>query len=131
MTKLLGPDEERFRALADSAPVLIWMSDISGGGIYFNRAWLDFTGRPLEREAVFYWGERDRQLEGESPFDNLMEVEVIAKRKGRRPWQAPFTHSRVYAVLPVSKCLRPKNRKAQERKSTTKRSAPCIQNWNS
>ena len=57
MTKLLGPDEEQFRALADSAPVLIWMSDISRGGIYFNRAWLDFTGRPPEREAGDGWME--------------------------------------------------------------------------
>src|SRR3954451_1922296 len=57
MTELLGPDEERFRALADSAPVLIWMSDTAKGGIYFNRAWLDFTGRSLERETGDGWME--------------------------------------------------------------------------
>jgi PAS domain S-box-containing protein len=57
MSEPLGPDEEHFRALADSAPVLIWMSDISMGGIYFNRAWLDFTGRSLEREVGRGWME--------------------------------------------------------------------------
>ena len=50
--KLPQVDSERvqqeFRVLADSAPVLIWMSGIDRGCSFFNRRWLDFTGVPLE-----------------------------------------------------------------------------------
>jgi PAS domain S-box-containing protein len=37
--------EQRFRLLADTAPVMIWMSGLDKRPTYFNRPWLDFTGR--------------------------------------------------------------------------------------
>ncbi len=49
--------EKRFRTVADSAPVMIWMLDTEGKAIYFNKIWLDFTGRPLERELGDGWRE--------------------------------------------------------------------------
>jgi PAS domain S-box-containing protein len=49
--------EERFRLLADSAPLMIWMSGQSGERTYFNRGWLDVTGRPLEDELGGGWTE--------------------------------------------------------------------------
>ena len=84
MNELLGPDEEQFRALADSAPVLIWMSDISMGGIYFNRAWLDFTGRPLEREAGDGWMEL-LHPEDRAPLKTAQEA-----FDARQPFQVQF-----------------------------------------
>jgi len=48
--QILRESEERFRTLADSAPVLIWMSDAAGCLFYFNRTWLKFVGRELEAE---------------------------------------------------------------------------------
>lgn len=51
----LAESEQRFRRLADSAPVLIWMADSRGGGTYFNRTWLSFTGRFLEQEQGMGW----------------------------------------------------------------------------
>ncbi|HTO85774.1 MAG TPA: PAS domain S-box protein [Methylomirabilota bacterium] len=42
--------EERFRTLADSVPVLIWMSDANGQCIFVNRPWLGYTGRTLMEE---------------------------------------------------------------------------------
>jgi PAS domain S-box-containing protein len=53
----LKENEARFRALADSAPVLIWMSGPHGPCTYFNKTWLDFTGRPLESEVGDGWKE--------------------------------------------------------------------------
>jgi PAS domain S-box-containing protein len=53
----LRESEERFRALADSAPVLIWMADANGQTTYFNRQWLRYTGRTLEEELGYGWAE--------------------------------------------------------------------------
>ena len=47
--------ERRFRLMADSAPVMIWLSDINGRATYFNRAWLEFTGISLEEQLGFGW----------------------------------------------------------------------------
>ena len=42
--------EERFRLMANGAPVMIWMSGTDKRPTYFNQTWLDFTGRTLEAE---------------------------------------------------------------------------------
>jgi PAS domain S-box-containing protein len=42
--------EERFRLMANGAPVMIWMSGTDKRHTYFNQTWLDFTGRTLETE---------------------------------------------------------------------------------
>lgn len=47
--------ETRFRRMADAAPVLIWQSDTGGLCDYFNRPWLDFTGRSLKQELGNGW----------------------------------------------------------------------------
>jgi PAS domain S-box-containing protein len=49
--------EERFRLVANSAPVLIWMSGLDMKCDYFNQAWLDFTGRSLQAELGNGWAE--------------------------------------------------------------------------
>jgi two-component system CheB/CheR fusion protein len=46
---VLRESEGRFRALADSAPVLVWMQDASGC-LFVNRAYLEFLG--LDDQAV-------------------------------------------------------------------------------
>ena len=53
----LRESEERFRLMADSAPVMIWMSDLDKHCIYFNKRWLDFTGRTIEKELSEGWAE--------------------------------------------------------------------------
>ena len=47
----LRESEQRFRRMADAAPVMIWMDDADGMSTYFNKPWLDFTGRTLARGA--------------------------------------------------------------------------------
>jgi PAS domain S-box-containing protein len=44
-----------FRLLADSAPVMTWVADPKGQAVYFNRPWLEFTGRPLEAQTGLGW----------------------------------------------------------------------------
>jgi PAS domain S-box-containing protein len=53
----LRESEARFRTMADSAPVLIWVSEADGSGIFFNQRWLEFTGRTLQQELGFGWVE--------------------------------------------------------------------------
>ena len=49
--------EARFRIMADNAPVMIWMSDTDQLGDYFNKVWLEFTGRTLAQERGTGWME--------------------------------------------------------------------------
>ena len=54
----LQESEERFRLVANTAPVMIWMSDQDKLWNYFNQSWLEFTGRSLEAEVGKDWAER-------------------------------------------------------------------------
>jgi PAS domain S-box-containing protein len=53
----LREGEQRFRLIADSAPVLLWVSGLDKGCTYCNRAWLEFTGRTLEQELGDGWAD--------------------------------------------------------------------------
>ncbi|MCK9396861.1 MAG: CHASE domain-containing protein [Methylobacter sp.] len=57
LTTRLRESEQRFRLLADSAPVLIWMAGSDKLFNYVNKVWLEFTGRALEREQDNGWAD--------------------------------------------------------------------------
>ena len=59
----LRESEHRFRVMADSAPVMMWMSNPEKACIDFNRGWLEFTGRTLWQELGDGW------VEGVHPVD--------------------------------------------------------------
>lgn len=52
---VLSESEERFRLMADTAPTLIWMSGTNKLCTFFNRGWLNFTGRSMEKELGNGW----------------------------------------------------------------------------
>lgn len=49
--------EGRFRLVANTAPVMIWMGGTDKLCTYVNQPWLEFTGRPLEAELGNGWVE--------------------------------------------------------------------------
>ncbi len=53
----LQESEQRFRRMTDAAHMMVWMAGPDKGCIYFNRAWLDFTGRRMEQEVGDGWAE--------------------------------------------------------------------------
>jgi PAS domain S-box-containing protein len=53
----LRQSEERFRKVADTAPVMIWVSGPDKLFTFVNRGWLDFTGGTMERELGDGWAD--------------------------------------------------------------------------
>ncbi|MDP4027831.1 MAG: PAS domain S-box protein [Gallionella sp.] len=49
--------ELQYRTLADSGQALIWISDTNKLCNYFNKVWLEFTGRTFEQEMGNGWAE--------------------------------------------------------------------------
>ncbi|MGH6712906.1 MAG: PAS domain S-box protein, partial [Bradyrhizobium sp.] len=51
----LRESEERFRLIADSAPVPIWVTKLDRTRSFANQAYVDFVGLPFEQAIVFDW----------------------------------------------------------------------------
>jgi len=51
----LRESEERFRMMADSVPVMIWITDKNKQYTYINKIFLKFTGRSIEQELGKGW----------------------------------------------------------------------------
>ena len=51
----LRESEERFRLIADSAPVPMWVTKLDRTRLFANRAYLDFLGLPFEQAIAFDW----------------------------------------------------------------------------
>ena len=81
----LRESEARFRIVADVAPVMIWMSGPDNEGVFYNKGWLEFTGRSVDQELGAGW------LEGVHAEDmaNCLEVCGSAFRK-REPFTVEF-----------------------------------------
>ncbi len=77
----LRESEERFRTLADSAPMLVWTSGPDRRCDFFNRRRLEFTGRALDAAT------RDGWADGLHPDERLV---VLARHEAAFEARAPF-----------------------------------------
>ena len=57
MNNFLQKNDSSFLQIANNAPVMIWISDITKDCIWFNQPWLDFTGRTQEQEYGNGWAD--------------------------------------------------------------------------
>lgn len=77
--------EDRFRRLADAAPVMIWAAGPDARCNYFNRAWLEFRGRALEDELGNGW------TTGLHPDDRDLCIETYVKSfTARQPFRTQY-----------------------------------------
>jgi len=70
-TMEIEKSKEQFREVADSAPVMIWMTDENKQCNFVNKGWLNFTGRKKEQELGYGW------IEGMHPDDYTRCSEVF------------------------------------------------------
>lgn len=77
--------EARFYLLADTAPVMIWMSGPDAMLTYFNRTWLEFRGRDLPQETGNGWAE------GLHPDDRAFCIETYLRAfSAREPFRIQY-----------------------------------------
>ncbi|MXQ14803.1 PAS domain S-box protein [Microvirga makkahensis] len=82
---VLRESEERFRNLANGAPVMIWMSDPSGEGTFVNKLWLEVTGQTYEEALGYGW------LKALHPDDRgRVEQIFISASAHQEPYQAEY-----------------------------------------
>jgi PAS domain S-box-containing protein len=74
----LRESEERFRLMADTAPVMVWRSGPDQLCDFFNKLWLDFRGRSLAEEIGEGW------TEGVHPEDLDRTLSVYTAAFSRR-----------------------------------------------
>ena len=71
--------EERFRNIANTAPVMIAISDSERRATFFNKGWLDFTGRAVEQELGKGWTRVYTLTTGKNVWQNsLLRIKRVA-----------------------------------------------------
>jgi PAS domain S-box-containing protein len=65
-----GGLDARFCEVMDAAPVMIWVAGKDKGCVWFNRPWLQFTGRRMAQEIGSGWAEGVHH----DDFDRCMKV---------------------------------------------------------
>jgi len=77
--------EGLFRRIADSAPIMIWLSNVDWRWTFVNKPWALFTGRSLQRELGNGW------FDGIHPEDRERCREICTtSTAGRRSFQMDF-----------------------------------------
>ena len=81
----LRESEQRYQAVTDASPVMIWMSGTDKLCHYFNKGWLDFVGRTLEQETGNGWTENVHP----DDFEGCLQS-YIRNFDARRPFEIEY-----------------------------------------
>lgn len=74
----LRESEQRFRMMADTAPAMLWISDVKGLRTFVSRAWYEFTGQPDGTALGLGWAETVH------PDDRLNAIQAFLTANARR-----------------------------------------------
>lgn len=81
----LRESEERFRNMADNAPVMMWVTDRDGYCNYLNSLWYSYTGQTVEEAQGLGW------LDATHPEDRPgVEQEFLAANARRQPFRSEY-----------------------------------------
>ncbi len=90
------PGDLPFQRMVDAAPVLMWASGPDKKGVWFNKRWIEFVGRPLAQELGTGWADnihpedRDRRVsEYEARFDAREDFSIeyrLRRHDGAYRW---------------------------------------------
>jgi len=78
--RALAESEERFRSIANSAPVPIWVSRLNGLREFVNRAYHEFLGVPLEDALTFDW----RNAVHPDDLERILQEQRVGESSHRR-----------------------------------------------
>jgi PAS domain S-box-containing protein len=78
MEETLRESEERFRHMADHAPVMVWVTEAAGTCTYLSKSWYEFTGQTPETGLGFGW------LDATHPDDRAEAERVFFAATERR-----------------------------------------------
>ncbi len=81
----LRESEARFRSMADSAPVLLWVSGPDTLCNFFNQSWLSFTGRTMEQEIGNGWAEGVHPAD----FEKCLQI-YLSSFEARKPFEMEY-----------------------------------------
>ena len=91
--RAIAESEARFRAIANSAPVPIWVTGANGARDFVNQAYLDFFGGSYDEALAFDWREamhpddRPRILREEPRIEPSLKTVVVEARFRRSDGQ--------------------------------------------
>jgi len=89
----LRASEERFRTLANQAPIIIWQSDTAGVCIYVNTTWCRFTGLSEEESLGMGWTSTIHPEDRDTAFTLWMQALAT-----RAPYHTQFRLRRADGV---------------------------------
>lgn len=78
MLNALQENESRFKSVADSVPVLLWLADSEGGFVFLNETWHRFTGKEFEESRGQGWASGLHPEDSQSVLNQYREA--VAKR---------------------------------------------------
>ena len=116
---LVAQIDEQFMVMANSAPILLWASGSDKLAFFFNKAWLQYTGRTMEEEAGNGWSEGVHPSDLEKyfkiyneAFDKKKEFKIeyrLRRFDGKYRWvldngQPHFTKDKIFAGY-IGSCI--------------------------
>jgi PAS domain S-box-containing protein len=72
----LRESENRFKEVADSAPVMVWMADADRKTTYVNKKWIDFTQADVSNQSANAWAllvHPDDVVQSQANFNSVYE----------------------------------------------------------